>query len=438
MKNKKTAIINALIFSDNKFKHGTVIIKGKKIKKVIYKHQKMKFNPDKFNIIDADNSIISYGFIDPHVHLRFPGNEHKEDWHTGSRAAIKGGYTYIIDMPNNNPPATEYEVLKIKNNQAKTTETNYGFHIGLTNTNYKDIKNIYKKCSKTKMPLFGIKSFLGSSTGNLLLTKLSILKNTFKLKKIHLFHAEDENILNHNKPDRYISLENHTDTRPSTAEEQSIKSIIKRVKNKNKSYIYICHVSSQKGVEIIQKYRKKGFKIFAEITPHHLFFNLNEIQDKNAFYKVNPPIRYKNDNEALIKAFNEGFFSTIGTDHAPHKKEEKNSDNPPSGLPGLETSFIALYKMFEENKIKLENILSLLTSGYRVFNIKKRGHIKKGYFADLTIIKKENFTFDADKSETKADFSPYDKLTAGAHIDTVIINGKIVLKNNEFIIGEKK
>ncbi|HPK62404.1 MAG TPA: amidohydrolase family protein, partial [Spirochaetota bacterium] len=168
------------------------------------------------------------------------------------------------------------------------------------------------------------------------------------------------------------------------------------------------------------------------VTPHHLFFHLSNIENSSV-YKVNPPIREVEDVDYLRRAFNKGYFDLVGTDHAPHLLSEKKSNNPPSGFPGLETAFYALYNLYERKLLNLGMIFKMLTNGYKVFNIKKRGEIKKGYYADLTIIRKEPNTFDEKTAHTKAGFSPWNGLQTGVKIESVLLNGKLVYNDGKLL-----
>ena len=323
-KNSKIAIVNGTLFYKNKFVSGNILITGKKIKKIILGYiylDKLK----EYKIIDAKDCYVSYGFIDPHVHFRCPGQEYKEDWQSGSKAAIKGGYTFVIDMPNNNPSAINVKTLVNKNKIAKDTPIHYGFYIGLTDNNAKKVKKIYNTLKQKKIPIFGIKVFLGSSTGDLLVSKRRSIFQSLNTPMINLFNCEDQPVLNKYNSLKYNSIFDHNNKRPPEAEVSGIKKIIKASKQiKNKAKIYICHVTSEKEIKIIKKYRKIGFNIIAEITPHHLFFDLSNIKKSN-IYKVNPPIRPARDVNEIRKQFNKGFFQIIGTDHAPHLKKEKES-----------------------------------------------------------------------------------------------------------------
>ena len=428
----KIAVINGLLFINEKFIKGSLFIKNNKIVKVVVGEISEKRLAG-YKIIDARNSYVSYGFIDPHVHFRVPGNEHKEDWQSGSKAAIKGGFTYVIDMPNNNPPAVDIETIRYKNEISKDSPVNHGFHIGLTDKNANNIKSFFKLLKKQKINVFGIKTFIGSSTGNLLIKNNTSIYEALKSSVITLFHCEDEDVLENYKDIKYNSIYDHNKKRPPEAAVSGINKIISEAeKAGKKSIMYICHVSSKDEIEAIKKARDRGFNIIAEVTPHHLYFNTSNISN-SSIYKVNPPIREYQDTTFLQNEFNKGFFQIIGTDHAPHLRREKDALDPPSGFPGLESAFYALYSLYQRELLKLEIIFKLLTGGYKIFDIKKRGELKKGNFADITVIKKERFTFDEKNTFTKADFSPFDGLTADCKIDTVIINGRIVLEDGNLL-----
>lgn len=431
LEKSRIAIIGGELFVNNKFKKGTVFIENNKIKKVIFKNiDKEKLTG--YYVIDAVDSYVSYGFIDPHVHFRTPGQEYKEDWVSGSKAALKGGYTFVLDMPNNNPAAVTEDLLIAKNELAKNSKINYGFYIGLTDDNSSEIGKIYNRV-KHKVPLYGVKVFLGSSTGSLLIKNEKSIRSSLKSGLINLFHCEDETVLQRYKNIKYTSALDHNDIRPSVSEISAFKKIMKQAVNlKKKAKIYICHISSEKLLRLTKRYKNKGFNIINEVTPHHLYFSLANITPSN-IYKVNPPIRGEKDVFYLRENFNKSSFDIIGTDHAPHLLREKSSDNPPSGLPGIEYSFYVLYSLYERDILSIKKIFSLLTSGYKIFNIKKRGEIKAGNYADLTVIKKEIFTLKAENNQTKADFCPYEGLTTNAIVNTVIVNGKVMLRNNEFL-----
>ncbi len=433
MSDSKIAIVGGKLFINNGFRKGTLLIHGKKIYKVIYENG-TSFNRDDFSdykIIDAAECLVSFGFFDPHVHLRTPGLEYKEDWESGSKAAIKGGFTYVADMPNTNPPSIDRESLDIKSEIAKKSKINYGLYIGLTDENSKDIgKNYYSIIEDSKINLLGIKVFLGSSTGSLLVKNEESIKSSLSTRFINLFHCEDEATLQKYKNDKCETIYDYANVRPDISE---VSALYKIIKNANKdSKIYICHISSKKLAKEIKRYRKKGYNIITEISPHHLYF-CDENMPDNKLFKVNPPIRTQKDLYYLRKQFNKGFFDVVASDHAPHTIEEKSSDNPPSGMPGLETTFYVLMSLYQNGIIKKKRIFKQLTSGYKIFSIKNRGDIKPGNFADITIVQRKAHKVTNDTIVSKAHFSPYDGLATNYSIKSVIIDGNIVFNDGEFI-----
>lgn len=431
-KNSKIAITNGTLFYKGRFVSGNILINGDRIEKVVIGHLFRKEIKDHI-IVNAHDSYVSYGFIDPHVHFRTPGQEYKEDWVSGSNAAIKGGFTFVIDMPNNSISSVNIETLIKKNEIAKKSPLNYGLYLGLTDNNSKQIKEILNDIKLKNIPVLGIKVYMGSTTGDLLVKQKKSIYNSLDTSLINLFHCEDEETLNRYKDMKGNSIIDHNAKRPPEAEVNGIEKIIDAAsKIKKKANIYICHVSSKKSIDIIKKYRKRGFNIITEITPHHIFFDLLNVDD-SSIYKVNPPIRPVEDVLEIRNAFNNGFFNAIGTDHAPHLKKEKESENSPSGFPGLESAFYAFYNLYQNNIVKLKDVFNLFTSGYKIFDIKERGELKKGNYADITIIKKEENIFKCKTTSTKSDISPFDGLPINCKVHTVIINGKILMRNGEFL-----
>lgn len=429
MKNNKKLIYNCNIFIEKSFKNYSLLINDNVIEKIITTNIDLDLYKD-CEKIDCENGFVSYGFIDPHVHFRTPGNENKEDWDSGSKAALKGGFTFVIDMPNNTPPAVTFEILSDKNEIAKKYSfVNYGFYIGLTDENSNSILYTINKCRLNGINIYGIKAFLGSSTGNLLVKNVDSIKNALETGEVVLFHAEDEGVLK-NIP--YKGNIQHGFSRPEEAEVSAINKIAMSASDIiSKSKIYICHVSSSSGLKKILSLRDKGYNIIAEVTPHHLYFTLENIEDSDPIYKVNPPIRNDMSVKALREGFNKGDINIVGTDHAPHLVSEKMSKAPPSGFPGLETAFYALYNLSKNGLIDFVKIFEYMTVGYKIFNIKKRGKIKEGNFADLVILKHKDFTFDSTKGSSKAKFSPYNGIMSDLLIDTVLINGKTILKDGK-------
>lgn len=416
----KTLLTNIKAFINGKFIDTKIVIENEKITEI-----SPDIVPDsETTVFDGKNAYVSYGFIDPHVHFRIPGADIKEDWNTGSNAALAGGFTYVIDMPNNTPPATDFDVLRMKNEIAKKdSHVNFGFYLGLTEDNCGKLEEIISQCKKSEIRIYGIKVFLGASTGSLLVENIGSIEKAFATSLPVLFHCEENSLL---KNTAFTTLEEHEANRPVRAETEALYKIRKAAqKYKSTAKIYICHLSSEAGLQEVLKMRNEGFNVYLEATPHHLTLELESIKS-SSIAKVNPPIRHQKETITLQKALKDGIIDCIGTDHAPHLLEEKNSDNPPSGFPGLETAFFALNTLVSKKIVTLEQIIKKLTSAYGIFNIESRGKIQVGNYADLVFLQQEPVIFNAENAKTKAKFSPFDKIKSTISIKHVFINGKLI------------
>jgi dihydroorotase len=426
LKNSKKAIINGTLFIGGRLKPSTLLVSGNTIESI----ENPGFNtPQDYEIIDADNCIVSYGFLDPHVHFRVPGAPHKEDWNSGSRAALRGGFTRVFDMPNNNPSATSVEVLRQKHELASTSLIRHGFHLGLSAKNAKQCRQILDEARSVGIPVHGIKAYLGSTTGNLLVTQIDTIYNALETGEMVLFHCEDHAFLQGQDQVPFKVLSDHHHNRPGKSETVSIEAICSAASTiKHKARIYICHLSTGAGALRIDDFRKEGFTIYSEVTPHHLFLNIENLAglSPQSLGKCNPPIRPKSECITLQRMLSDDFFSCTGSDHAPHLVSEKETSNPPSGIPGIETSFYVLCSLYEQGVITMEQALHQLTAAYSIFGIEKSGDLAPGNLADITIIRKKQFTYKHSESYTKADFSPFDGiLSAGYTVDTVLVDGVV-------------
>jgi len=374
--------------------------------------------------------------MDPHVHFRTPGHSHKEDWVSGSKAAIHGGFTYVLDMPNTNPATTTVERIEQKNNIIKQdAKVHYGMYVGLTAGNVDKIEEIYQTSRKMGLPILGVKVYIGSSTGNLLVTRPEVIGKSLSTGIIHLFHCEDAETLENYNDLPMNSIADHEKKRPAIAASQGVTKIMGAIQKycpdpAKAGTVYICHLSTEDEVHAIDELRKNGADIITEIAPHHLYLTLESIKD-DYIYKVNPPIRSESHAKALRQAFNRDFFQVIGTDHAPHRLEEKRSSAPPSGMPGMETAFPALYSLYEKGEMDLNRIFKYMTSAYEIFNIENRGKLQPGNFADITIINRNTTVIKGDELYTKCDYSPFEGVTCQAGIDTVLVDGEILLQDGK-------
>ena len=370
-----------------------------------YNNQTIDVNlPEK---LSGNNLIAIPAFIDPHVHFRTPGAEHKEDWITGSAAAFAGGVTTVIDMPNNNPPAIDYASLvskkKIINEQVAESgrALKYYLYLGATPTNWIE----FEKCRDEAI---GIKLFMGASTGNLLVDKLADQEKIFaeaaRLDMLVAVHAEDEASL---LPLPEGELEGggvkiHSKLRPRSAAVKAASQAI-ALAEKYGTRLYICHVSTKDEIGIIKAAKTRGVKVFAEVAPHHLFLNQSAYEALGTRAQMNPPLRTPEDQNALWQAINEDVIDTIGTDHAPHTLEEKAKPYPasPSGVPNIESYLALLLNAYNQGKISLEKIVELThINPQKIFKLPKNN--------DWVVVdlEKEKIIKDEDQ-KTKCGWSPY-------------------------------
>jgi len=365
----------------------------------------------------SDHGLIAIpALIDPHVHFRTPGAEHKEDWTTGNAAAMAGGVTTVVDMPNNNPPAIDYDSLMAKkriiDQQLQTTNQpiNYFLYLGATPANWTE----FEKC---RPEVIGIKLFMGASTGDLLVDKLADQEKIFaeaaRLNMLVAVHAEDETTIkaqlsfraSEATPARLWREESpkiHSQLRPRSAAVTAVKHAL-ALAEKYGTRLYICHVSTRDEIDLIRSAKARGVKIFCEVAPHHLFLNQSAYEAMGTRAQMNPPLRTPEDQNALWQAISDGTVDTIGTDHAPHTLEEKTKPYPasPSGVPGIENYLALLLNANNQGKITLKKIVDLTHDNpQKIFGIPETND---WVIVDLN---QEKIVRDEDQ-KTKCGWSPY-------------------------------
>ncbi len=314
--------------------------------------------------------------IDPHVHFRTPGGEHKEDWVSGTRAALSGGVSMVFDMPNTNPATTSLELVLEKKRLITESLKNsnqsirYGIYLGATNTNVREI-NI------AKPEIIGVKLFMGASTGNLQMTdenaQAEFFQECARLDLPLAIHAEDEATLQKAKADfvGVPTVSDHGKLRPREAAIIALERAI-QFAEKYKTKVYSLHTSTKEEVELIRSAKKLGITIFAEVTPHHIFLNETDLEYLGNLGKMNPPLRTTVDQASLWDGIHDGAIDTIGTDHAPHTHAEKSAPytEAPSGVPGVETYLALLLNAHTNGKISLNEITKLTRINIqKIFNL---------------------------------------------------------------------
>ncbi len=345
--------------------------------------------------------------IDPHVHFRTPGAEHKENWLTGAMAAFAGGVTTVFDMPNNSPSIIDKKTLLAKKETINEQISQSGFplryylYLGATDDNFTE----FKKCSDE---IIGVKLFMGASTGSLLVSDLDCQKRIFaecaRLGLVLAIHAEDENTILANKRNWTgdLNIQSHSQIRNYQVATNAIEKAIKLTREFG-TKLYITHVSTVQELELIRTAKKTGLPVYCETTPHHLFLNTDDYGHLGTLGQMNPPLRAVEDNLALWEAINDGIIDTIGTDHAPHTLMEKKQPygQAPSGVPGIETCLPLLINAYLEGKISLEKIIALTHTNIQdIFEIPAIDDTIQIDLDQTRIIKNENL-------KTKCQWSPF-------------------------------
>jgi len=424
--NYSLIIKNGSCYIEGKFQNVDLALSGNKIKKI----GKISLNNAK--VLDASGKIVLPGIIDTQVHFREPGPNGAEDLESGSRAAVAGGVTSVFEMPNTNPPTSNFKEFNNKLNAAKNRMfCNYAFYFGATPDNMKELASV-----NTLEGCCGVKLFAGSSTGNLLVSKeKDIEKVISNSSKIISVHSEDENILLSRK--KFIK-EGDVSSHPVWRNEECALESTKRVvgiAEKYKKKIHILHVTTKQEIDF---FSKKRDNVTFEITPQHLTLFAPDCYEKlKTFSQMNPPIRTKDHHDRLWDAVKNSLVSTIGSDHAPHTKEDKNKKYPasPSGMPGVQTLVPLMLNHVNNNKLTLNQFIKLVCENpCKIFGIKNKGHIKEGYDADLTIIdmKKEQ-VIKNEMMASKCGWTPFNNYKVKGFPICVIVNGNIVMTDGKIV-----
>jgi dihydroorotase len=388
-----------------------------------------------YEINDSGLTLMP-GVIDAHVHFREPGLEWKEDLESGTRAAVAGGVTSFFDMPNTNPATIDCESLEQKKKIAQEKSlANYNFFIGATKNNLDEVINA------KNIP--GVKIFMGSSTGSLLLENYKDMEAFFaKGDFLIAVHAEADFLIkeNQNKLGHLNDIRNHRKIRSIEAAIEATEIAISLAK-KYKRRLHICHLTSEAEALYLSK-EKEGSRITAEVTPQHLFLHSpGAYLNLGTLAQVNPPIRDHRHSKMLFAALKQGVIDLIATDHAPHTLEEKQQEygKAPSGMPGIETSLPLMLNTVNNGKsslIELSNWMS--TNPAKVFNIHNKGQIKKGFDADLVLVDLNAKKQIQNKNlYTKSGWSAFDGWQTQGWPVATFVNGQMVFREGDFFTETK-
>ncbi|APG60466.1 dihydroorotase [Christiangramia salexigens] len=429
---KKVLIKNAKIVNEGKIQEGDVFIEDGIISEIA---ESISAKSPDVNIYDAEGTYLLPGLIDDQVHFREPGLTHKENIGTGSKAAVAGGITSFIEMPNTLPQTTTAEELEKKFAiAAETSYANYSFMFGGTNDNLEEIEKIDPK------KVAALKLFLGSSTGNMLVDDEKVLEQIFKKSPVMIaVHCEDEQTIKDNLQEcveRYgddIPIELHPKIRSAEACYKSSSKAVSLAK-KTGARLHVFHISTAKELGLFSnKKALKDKKITAEVCIHHLWFNDSDYAKKGTLIKWNPAVKTKKDQEALLAAVLDNRIDVIATDHAPHTKEEKNNvyTKAPSGGPLVQHALPALLQMHHQGKISIEKIVEKMCHNPAIlFQIEKRGFIREGYKADLVLVDINSpWAVQPDNIFSKCNWSPFEGTTFKSRVTHTFVNGKLVYKN---------
>ncbi len=435
-------IKNAKIVNEGSLFEGDLLIENEIISQI---GESISAKPN-YTIVDAEGSFLLPGVIDDQVHFREPGLTHKGTIATESKAAVAGGTTSFIEQPNTLPNAITQELLEQKYEIARQSSyANYSFMMGGTNTNLDELLKTNPK------NVAGIKLFLGSSTGNMLVDDQEALEKIFSSTKMLIaVHCEDEGTIKANL-EQYkaeygenIPVKFHHLIRSTEACYLSSSRAIELAK-KTGARLHVFHLSTAKEMELFtNKIPLEEKQITAEVCVHHLWFTDKDYETKGSLIKWNPAVKTQDDQDALWKALLDDRIDVIATDHAPHTLEEKNNPymSSPSGGPLVQHSLVLMMEAYAKGKISVEKIVEKMCHNpARIFKIEKRGFVREGYFADLVIVnphlpwnvKKENLLY-------KCGWSPLEGMNLKSRVTHTFVNGKLVYQNGkvkEVLAGQR-
>jgi dihydroorotase len=435
---KRTLIKNAIIVNEGKQMQLDLLIAGDRIARI-----DKDISAADANVIDAAGMFLIPGAIDDQVHFREPGLTHKGEIYTEAKAAVAGGITSYMEMPNTIPNVFTQELLADKYQRAaQVSLANYSFFMGASNTNLEEVlkTNPENVC--------GVKIFMGSSTGNMLVDDEQVLSDLFKsCTALIATHCEDEQTVKHNlalykaKYDTKVTPEMHPLIRSEQACYISSSKAVLLAK-KHQTRLHILHISTAIETALFDNTLPlKDKLITSEACIHHLWFSEADYATKGNWIKWNPAIKTANDRDAILAAVLSDHIDVIATDHAPHTIEEKSTDylNAPSGGPLVQHSIIAMLELVKQGKISIEKMVEKMAHNPAIlFNIKERGYIREGYFADLVLVN-PNLPQTVSKTNLlyKCGWSPFEGYTFSNSINSTFVNGHLAYHQGQFDESQK-
>ena len=431
-------IKNAKLVNQGKSFYSDVLIEEKIIRKIA---PKIHENVDQ--VIDAKGLHLIPGIIDDQVHFREPGLTHKAEIYTESKAAISGGITSFMEMPNTKPQTLTQELLEEKFQLGdKKSIANFSFFMGASNNNLSEVLKTNPK------HVGAIKIFMGSSTGDMLVDNKKVLEEIFeKSDCLIAVHCEDEDTIQKNleeaknKFGEDIPIEMHPKIRSVDACYKS-SSLAVELAKKHNTRLHVFHISTEKELQLFTNTKPlREKRITAEVCIHHLYFNSNDYKTKGTHIKWNPAVKEKSDQDALLAALLDNRLDVIATDHAPHTIEEKNNKylQAPSGGPLVENALKVMLKFVKEKKITIEEVVEKMCHNPAIcFQIEKRGFIKEKYYADLVLVDIEKeYEVTEGKILSKCGWSPFVGETLYGQVEYTIVNGHIAYEKGVFDESKK-
>lgn len=426
-------IKNGTIVNEGRSFLGDLVVDGEQIEE-IYEGKAPRGIYDQ--VIDASGCFVLPGVIDDHVHFREPGLTRKADIESESRAAAFGGVTSYFEMPNTNPQTTTLEALEDKFALgAQKSHVNYSFFFGATNDNV----DSFDRLDVHRIP--GIKLFMGSSTGNMLVDKYESLQQIFvKAKKLGLpvmTHCEDTDIINRNmaayqkKYGEDPDVKFHPEIRSVEACYESSSLAVKLAKESG-AHLHIAHVTTARELEFFGKDKN----ITGEAVIAHLYFSDEDYADKKAFIKCNPAIKTVKDRQALREALADGRISVVGTDHAPHERKDKQGGcaKAASGMPMVQFSLVSMLELVDEGVLSIERMVEVMSHHpAKLFQVDKRGFLRPGYQADIVIVRPHTaWTVQKEIIQSKCGWSPMEGHEYQWQVEQTICNGHLIYNKGEF------
>jgi dihydroorotase len=434
---KSTLITDAVVVNEGKQIHRNILIRDERIAKILPPGEPLSDStPDR--IINAAGCLLMPGVIDDQVHFREPGLIHKADIHTESKAAVAGGITSFMEMPNTNPQTTTIELLEDKYRRAaESSLANYSFYIGATNENLEVLLNT------NPSNVCGIKIFMGSSTGNMLVDDPETLREIFASSNLPIaVHCEDELTIRQNteaawnKYGEDVPVYLHPVIRCGEACYKSSRLAVE-LAEKHNARLHILHLSTAKELSLFDNgIPLQDKKITAEVCIHHLLFDDKDYHTRGNLIKWNPAIKSQHDRESLFQALQHDLIDVVATDHAPHTLAEKQNTyfKAPSGGPMVQHALVAMLEFYHKGLLSLEKIVEKMCHAPAiVFQIKERGFIREGYFADLIVVNpSRKWTVSRDNILYKCGWSPLEGMNFISAVTHTFVNGNLVYENGRF------